>query len=387
MKPYVYISGLTLRDNNRGTVALGYGAIEFLKEKGLLLDGQTIIGVTERNLVEFIRWIVKVLLRKNRSIITINGKKWLCRECSYLRIEKRLVHNLSFLSKLTLLHSIVKKTGLVAAINGGDGFSDIYGEKVFFSRLFGIHFSMENGIPLVMLPQTIGPFYNQICLQHAKSILEYSSSVFVRDNCFCAELDKMDVNYELTNDLSYFMKPEPWDIGVDTSNAVGINVSGLAWDNQFHTLKGQFDYYRVLVLRIIQLFQEREKTVYLISHSYNYRKPEYANDDLKAAREVYKCLKNKQNVILVDRDLTSPQVKYLISRMSFFVGTRMHANYAAIFTKVPLFGLAYSYKFQGAFENNGIYNRTARIDSIDLEGVESIVRSVERAYNEDVENL
>ena len=34
IKPYVFISGLALRDNNRGTAALGYGAISFLKDKG-----------------------------------------------------------------------------------------------------------------------------------------------------------------------------------------------------------------------------------------------------------------------------------------------------------------------------------------------------------------
>lgn len=40
--------------------------------------------------------------------------------------------------------------------------------------------------------------------------------------------------------------------------------------------------------------------------------------------------------------------------MSFFIGTRMHANFAAIYTGVPLFGLAYSYKFEGAFNANGL---------------------------------
>ena len=70
--------------------------------------------------------------------------------------------------------------------------------------------------------------------------------------------------------------------------------------------------------------------------------------------------------------------------MSFFVGTRMHANFAAIFTKVPLFGLSYSYKFKGAFENNGIYNRTANIKNMKSEDVDLIVEAVESAYYEDV---
>ena len=35
-KKYIIISGLNLDDNNRGTAALGYGSISFLKKKGYL---------------------------------------------------------------------------------------------------------------------------------------------------------------------------------------------------------------------------------------------------------------------------------------------------------------------------------------------------------------
>ena len=40
--------------------------------------------------------------------------------------------------------------------------------------------------------------------------------------------------------------------------------------------------------------------------------------------------------------------------MDYFIGTRMHANFAAIFSHIPVFGLAYSYKFEGAFNANGL---------------------------------
>lgn len=50
----------------------------------------------------------------------------------------------------------------------------------------------------------------------------------------------------------------------------------------------------------------------------------------------------------------------------------MHANFAAIYTNVPLFGLAYSYKFQGAFERHGIYNRTSMINNISIKEAKDI---------------
>ena len=68
----------------------------------------------------------------------------------------------------------------------------------------------------------------------------------------------------------------------------------------------------------------------------------------------------------------------------FFIGTRMHANYAAIFTETPVFGLAYSYKFKGAFESNGIHNRTYTINNLKESQILEVLLAIENAYSKDV---
>ena len=103
-----------------------------------------------------------------------------------------------------------------------------------------------------------------------------------------------------------------------------------------------------MIDEIIKYFQKKNRHIYLIPHSYNYHKPEDSNDDLEACKLAYARLEDKSNVTIVDSDLTAPQVKFVISKMTFFCGTRMHANFAAIYSNVPVFGLAYSYKFEGA---------------------------------------
>ena len=45
MKKYFIISGLELKDNNRGTAALGYGAFSFLKEKGFLKENYELLSI------------------------------------------------------------------------------------------------------------------------------------------------------------------------------------------------------------------------------------------------------------------------------------------------------------------------------------------------------
>lgn len=377
---YFIISGLALNDNNRGTAALGYGAFSFLQERGFLSEGTRILEIKSKGG----RFRRKRKISDCTTVLTIAGTEWVVETRCVNVVEWRLMLHLGILIPFTKLWSLAKKVEFVAAINGGDGFSDIYDTRVFHSRLGLTKLAMAAGIPLIILPQTIGPFSDEKNMALATKILKYAKQVFVRDDCFIANLKKMGVRYELTNDLSYYMKPEPFDITIDSTNAVGINVSGLAWDNKFHTLAGQFDTYSELIMKLITMFQKRGKMVYLIPHSYNYNKPERYNDDLKAAREAYSRLEIKTNVVLIDTDLRSPQIKYLISRMSFFIGTRMHANYAAIFTKVPLYGLAYSYKFKGAFENNGIYNRISEINNISKSDIDHIISMIEMAYSEDV---
>ena len=200
------------------------------------------------------------------------------------------------------------------------------------------------------------------------------------------ELEKRGINaqnvFELTKDLSAYMQPEPWDIKIQP-NSIGINVSGLAYSNRFRTLSGQFESYPKLIDCLISHFLNKGHTVYLIPHSFDYKHPEKNNDDMVACRTAYQKLSPpKKNVIVVDKDMTAPQIKYVISQMNFFIGTRMHANFAAIYTNVPLFGLAYSYKFEGAFDANGLNGKeqTAIINNITPKDIDTIIEKIEKVY-------
>lgn len=179
------------------------------------------------------------------------------------------------------------------------------------------------------------------------------------------------------------MSPEPFDIEI-RKEAIGLNVSGLAYFNNFPNLEGQFDAYPSLIDSIIRYFQNKGCYIYLIPHSYNYSNPVSVNDDMEACRLVYKRLSNKKNIFFVNQNLSAPQVKYVISKMNFFIGTRMHANFAAIYTGVPLFGLAYSYKFSGAFYANGLNGdkQTYMINNMSQTSIGDVINKIEIVYNE-----
>lgn len=375
MKKYILISDFHLNENNRGTAALGYGAVSFLRQKGFLRDGQMIATLNV---------YLNPFKSKSRTVVeevVIQGNRIQILHYKVNLITLKIFMIFGILLPFSKFYKFLKDIQWVASINGGDGFSDIYGNEMFLSRLLCVNLAMKGNIKHIVLPQTLGPFENSLMKNIAIKILKYSSFVFVRDRKFTEELDSFGIGYEVTKDLSAYMSPEPVDTKIKLGS-VGINISGLAYSNNYMALKGQFYNYPSLINQLIETFQQMGKSIYLIPHSYNFNEPEINNDDLIACVETYKSLKNKDRVYVVNKDLRSPQIKYIISKMSFFIGTRMHANFAAIYTNVPVFGLAYSFKYAGAFEANGLSaKQTYMINNISEDDIPKVINEIVLFYN------
>ncbi len=373
---YVIISDFNIRSNNRGTAALGYGAIAFLLKNGYIDDSFNIVKTV------FYRNPFRSHSKDCVEELEIDGKKW-----KQLTIYVWFVEQLLFKLKLhfwdTPFKRIIKNVKIVAALNGGDGLTDIYGDAMLNFRLPEMKLAIDLDIPFIIMPQTIGPFLEERNKERILNILKKAEKIYVRDDNFVEELKSNGLSYEKMKDLSCYMQPASFPIEMKKP-CVGINVSGLAYSNKFGNLVGQFDAYPKLMTELVKLFKAKGCCVYIIPHSYNVDIPEKFNDDMETSKEFYNSLEDKKDVFLIDKNLISPQIKYIISQMDFFIGTRMHANFAAIFTGTPVFGLAYSYKFKSAFENNGIYNRTADINNIDENEIISILDKIEKAYQEDV---
>ena len=375
-KKYVIISDFNIHSNNRGTAALGYGAIAFLLKNGYIDENYEIVKYS------FFRNPFRKHKKNSVEELDINGKLWKQHTISAWVLEKILFKlKIHFIN--TPFRKTIKGVKLVAALNGGDGLTDIYGDSLLDSRLPEMKLAMEFNIPFVIMPQTIGPFQEERNKVRVLNILKKAEKIYVRDDNFVEELKSNGLSYEKMKDLSCYMQPASFPIEIKKP-CVGINVSGLAYSNKFGNLVGQFDAYSKLMTELVNLFRSKGCNIYIIPHSYNVNKPERNNDDMEASKQFYNSLEDKKDVYFIDKNLISPQIKYVISQMDFFIGTRMHANFAAIFTGTPVFGLAYSYKFKSAFENNGIYNRTADINNIKEDEIDDILDRIENAYKEDI---
>jgi len=257
---------------------------------------------------------------------------------------------------------------LAADITGGDSFSDIYGMKRFVLGYLEKWLMVLFGKPLVLLPQTYGPFKRPITRLLARHILKHSKIVYSRDHEGVEYLRQtlnaaqVDGKIRFAPDVAFVLDPRKPDCsGVDAAfdgktdqTVVGVNISGLLF-NGGYTRDNMFGLavdYRELMASVIDFFLAEENVrVVLIPHVFP-KKDYEVESDSAACRQIYESTDqaHKDRIFLTPSGYRHNEIKYLIGRTDFFVGSRMHSCIAAMSQCVPTVGLAYSRKFKGVFE-------------------------------------
>lgn len=248
----------------------------------------------------------------------------------------------------------VRDCDLVLDIGEGDSWADIYGMQRFRFHWLSKNIVRSLGKPLILSPQTIGPFDGALARWLACQVMRRCTRIFARDNLSSACLRDlgMTANVDEAIDVAFrlpFSKPER--AATDGKVRVGINVSGLLF-NGGYTGNNQFgltiNYAAAMRELLRQLTARPEVEVHLVSHVIEPHMP--VEDDVTAARQ----LAGEFPGVIVAPVFTRPsEAKTYIAGMDFFTGARMHACIAAFSSGVPVVPIAYSRKFNGLFGTLG----------------------------------
>ena len=146
-------------------------------------------------------------------------------------------------------------------------------------------------------------------------------------------------NAILMPDPAFCMKPEKCDIGnrISENEVIGINISPHIMASE-HQQGAAYANYKTLIRYILD---NTDAYIALIPHVVW-----ASNDDRIPLKQLYDDFNHDPRLILVN-DHTAPQLKYIISKCSFFVGARTHATIAAYSTGVPTLVVSYSVKARG----------------------------------------
>jgi polysaccharide pyruvyl transferase WcaK-like protein len=268
-------------------------------------------------------------------------------------------------SRLAALDSI----DIAASVAAGDSFSDIYGLTHFFYVVLPQLICIALGKPLVLFPQTHGPFRSAIAKATARFILRRAKYVYSRDH---AGLDTVHqlvgrrptvVSARFCRDLGILLSAHPvHDAEFEALSSqstlrdlVGLNVSGLlsSVGAQFAARSGFPSDYDSLVRSLIWfLVKKRRASVMLIPHVFGRGR----QSDLVACENLVSRLPSefKEFVGIVTGPYDQHAIKHIIGSCDFFIGSRMHACIAAVSQGVPAVSLAYSDKFLGVMETMGV---------------------------------
>ncbi|OYU15601.1 MAG: polysaccharide pyruvyl transferase [Alphaproteobacteria bacterium PA4] len=234
-------------------------------------------------------------------------------------------------------------------IGAGDSFADIYPNKRFAYLMSTKALAIWAGVPLILSPQTIGPFSHRLHTSVAAWACRRAAMVFARDPLSMDVLHRMaptakarqviDVAFALPFDRPVRSPVEPIK--------VGINVSGLLMSGGYGSSN---DYgltldYPALTRRLITEFSAMPGVeVHLVPHVIA---PAMPRDDDGAASDALKA--EFPNVVRVPNFASPSAAKSYIAGLDFLTGARMHATIAAYSAGVPVVPISYSRKFEGLF--------------------------------------
>ncbi len=311
------------RSNNLGVGALSVAQVDVLR--GLAIELHLNLSIT---LLDWHDDGAACVSGDDITIIPIRGKDLLTRSGAYAHLEA---------------------ADIVLDIGAGDSFADIYGTRRL-KRVFWLKYLTHlAGTPLVLAPQTFGPFTNPVSRALARASINMSALVCARDKASVAHLREIGVGRDVVvaSDVALRLRKEG-GMPVVERPRVGLNVSGLMMSGGYQGTN-QFGLsvdYPALMERLIAGFlaHPKQPEVHLIPHVICPDMP--VEDDMAALRALKEHF---PSVHVAPAFATPSQAKGYISEMSFMAGSRMHACIAALSSGVAVVPLAYSRKFSGLF--------------------------------------
>ncbi len=290
---------------------------------------------------------------------------------------------------------VLDRCDAVLDVSAGDSFSDIYGDKRFWTVTRPKLIAKRRGIPLVLLPQTYGPFRGHEARRVAREAVLGAEVAWARDrHSFEALKDLLGDGFDESRhcqgvDMAFNLRTvDPGGtLGPDVREfieqkadhpLIGLNVSGLIGldpDGARRNFGLRANYLDVLDLFIRAALRNPEVRLLLIPHVMT---PigSFGSDReacLRVLDRLGPSLTSRVRVTPIDLD--ECEVKWLISKVDWFCGTRMHSTIAALSSGVPTAAIAYSDKTLGVFESCRVGSQV--IDPRQLETQAAAERLVE----------
>lgn len=244
--------------------------------------------------------------------------------------------------------SVIGAQDCLLDIGLGDSFADIYGFKRFFYLWATKLQALARRRPLMLSPQTIGPFSGGLYRAMARLPLERADKVFARDDLSLRALEELAPRARgaLAVDVAFALPFEDRSAQRGGPRVrVGLNVSGLLYKQALsgtNRFGMEIDYAEMTHELLAKLSVDPAYEVDLICHVVGGGE----DDDRGIANQLAGRYPGVARVVSFEGP---SEAKTYISGLDFLIAGRMHACIAAFSSGVPVVPVAYSRKFSGLF--------------------------------------
>ncbi|AXK46080.1 polysaccharide pyruvyl transferase family protein [Brachybacterium saurashtrense] len=240
---------------------------------------------------------------------------------------------------------------------GGITFTDGR-EKFLLYNVASILPALNLHTPVFKCAQAVGPFKNPINRIVSKVFLPKAQTLVTRgrithefaeglgltnlvagaDYAFSLEMDGTEEQglREAGVDLDFFADGEV--VGVCPSVVLQKKV------------EGRGDDYVGQMIAFIERLRRDGKKVLLVPHSVRTGTEKTHNNDLPLCTRINDLLVPGEDVLFVDRELSSQQLRHLIGRCDLFVASRFHAMVSSLAMAVPTLVIGWSHKYREVLE-------------------------------------
>lgn len=352
--------GATIYNHNLGCQALSWSMFSFLENIAKELNSKFDYIVFDRSINE-------------KSVAKM------CTACGIARNRIKVIlgstPKLYKVKQNTAFVRAVKECDCVIDITQGDSFSDIYGKKRFYTWTIEKRIVQKLGIPLILGPQTYGPFLDRRCEKFAAKVISGAEQVISRDDISTKYLESISQRDVVAGiDVAFLLPYQRREISNNERINIGINPSGLIWqkfgrESEKLNLSYKTNYREYMEGLLDYICNENKYNIFIVPH---------VTSDEKVADWIKKRYPEVQVFSMFEY---ATEAKNVIASMDCFIGTRMHATIAAMSSGVPVIPVSYSRKFEGLYSTLN-YKYCVSLESMETE--ECLNRTIEYLKSVDI---
>jgi len=226
----------------------------------------------------------------------------------------------------------------------------------YFAKLFNK--------PYILYNQSVGPFYRKWHFHLIRPFLSEANSLIVREDISFKRLVKQKLsNIVCSSDIAFNLGVQKNDLlrrFAYSGSDVNFGLTVRHWLSE----DKQKIYEAEIAKFIERVLSAETKSIFYFIPQVIYS--EMDDDDLITSRKILQLIREeyRSRIVIIDMDLHPEKLKYIISQMNYFIGTRMHSNIFALSSLVKTIAIAYEPKTTGIMRMLNLSDYVAPMEDV-----------------------